>query len=383
MNSVAFVLFFLCTCAATGAGSKVSHFGPSDCVSVARSKEGSCLIKTNCAGRDTTEFDFAFDCFSQAKGRTRHSFGVGSFDDVEEYDTGVMCAGCGEPSEPTSMRGRSVAVVKAPAAQAKVLTAVGGQVQKAKVQQSPVQKGVQHVAAQHAPQTSATGAATSSPSVASSEKANYGPAGCVSTWRSKTTGTCMMETSCGPPKMAAAVNLTNYEFGLLCVTGKNELSQQLFGKDSFAHIETFDTLIKCTHCLGLDEVKVGGGGSAASAMTPDIAQDVAEIRSSLATMGTQIAALNAKVFPTAAAATAAAPAAAAPDSPSADVVGPPPGLAAVKPVKPVAAVAPALLAKAITPVAFEQNSKADEASEEDQEQPDDADSGDDDDEATQ
>jgi len=350
------VVFLLVACVAKVAGSSVTQFGPSGCVSVARSSKGSCLLKTNCAGVDITEFDFAFDCFTHRKGGTRHSFGVGSFDDVEEYDTGVMCDRCAEISEPTSMRGRSVVVVKAPAAQAKVLTAAGGKVQKAKVQQSTVQKGIQKVVAdQHAPQTPATIPNTPSGSF-SSEKAHYGPSSCVSTWRSSKTGTCMMETACQKTSSSAEVDLTNYEFGLLCVDAKNELSRQLFGTDSFAHKEIFDTLIKCTHCLGLDDTS-----GDASAITPEVAQDLAEIRSSLATMGTQITALNARVFPTAAPLAAAAPSAAVASSPVAATVAL------------VATVAPAFLEQDATAVGWEQNRRPDKASKKDQEQPADAD----------
>merc|ERR1711937_1005201 len=55
---------------------------------------GTCVLQTNCAGVDTSKFEFAFDCLSSAGLLQKHSFGFGGFDDIEEYDTAVKCKEC-------------------------------------------------------------------------------------------------------------------------------------------------------------------------------------------------------------------------------------------------------------------------------------------------
>merc|ERR1719460_1678357 len=81
----------------------------------------------------------------------------------------------------------------------------------------------------------------------SSEVVKYGPASCVSVWRSEA-GHCIMSTKCNKEDIA------NYEFGLVCVDKAGSPVKHLFGKDSFDPKETFDTLIKCDKCLGLEDI---------------------------------------------------------------------------------------------------------------------------------
>merc|ERR1719487_2730659 len=73
------------------------HYGPQNCVSIARTAKGSCALKTECKGVDTSNFEFAFSCQSRDGSFTRHSFGLGGFDDEEEYDTEVKCLSCQAP----------------------------------------------------------------------------------------------------------------------------------------------------------------------------------------------------------------------------------------------------------------------------------------------
>merc|ERR1712224_981027 len=40
--------------------------------------------------------EFAFDCETKAQIQ-KHSFGIGGFDSVEEFDTGIKCASCKVP----------------------------------------------------------------------------------------------------------------------------------------------------------------------------------------------------------------------------------------------------------------------------------------------
>merc|ERR1719214_490942 len=81
--------FFACTAA--------TRFGPHNCVQLSLSQQGSCVLTTNCAGIDTSKLEFSFDCESASGNRLRHSFGVGGFDDQEEFDTSIKCSKCIAP----------------------------------------------------------------------------------------------------------------------------------------------------------------------------------------------------------------------------------------------------------------------------------------------
>jgi phage-related minor tail protein len=72
----------------------------------------------------------------------------------------------------------------------------------------------------------------------------YGPGGCVTTYKGPA-GTCIMETSCEGESMA------NYTYGLMCDKG-GERVRHVFMGDAFEPVESFDTLIECDLCLGLD-----------------------------------------------------------------------------------------------------------------------------------
>jgi len=291
------VLFLLLNGAAS---TTVAGFGPNGCVSVSRSAQGTCVIHTKCVGQDTADFDFTLVCVSGAKA-TRHSFGVGSFDDAEDYDTGVSCEKCDEPSSPVvaSIRG-SAKVVTKKASVAHSTVATGSSLRS---QQAALAKVSTEAAASPKAVVRATPATQASLAAASpEEKANYGPYDCVSTWRSQETGTCHMQTSCAP-----AVDISHYEFGLLCVGQDHELTRQLFGMNSFSHAENFDTLIKCSHCLALDDPAgrlVGGhaaagvaSGHAAAGVAPGgLKQQLDEIKEDIAAFETQIVTLNKAVF---------------------------------------------------------------------------------------
>merc|ERR1719371_85299 len=86
---------------------------------------------------------------------------------------------------------------------------------------------------------------------AKAEVDEYGPDNCVSVYRSDE-GHCIMRTDCQKE------TIVNYEFGLVCVNkqgfGQSSPVKHLFGKNSFDPEETFDTLIKCDQCLGLEDI---------------------------------------------------------------------------------------------------------------------------------
>eukprot|EP00929_Paragymnodinium_shiwhaense_P076470 TRINITY_DN3932_c0_g1_i1.p1 TRINITY_DN3932_c0_g1~~TRINITY_DN3932_c0_g1_i1.p1 ORF type:complete len:712 (-),score=245.36 TRINITY_DN3932_c0_g1_i1:95-2230(-) len=75
------------------------HTGPQNCVAFSRSSAGTCVIETNCQGRDISQVEFAFDCEATDGDIVRHSFGKGGFDVDELFDTEVPCARCLVPTE--------------------------------------------------------------------------------------------------------------------------------------------------------------------------------------------------------------------------------------------------------------------------------------------
>merc|ERR1719159_1048457 len=73
---------------------KVVKYGPGDCVSTWRDeKTGHCIVKTDCTGKDTTEYMFGLIC-EDDNGKTRHLFGRDSFDAQETFDTLIPCKTC-------------------------------------------------------------------------------------------------------------------------------------------------------------------------------------------------------------------------------------------------------------------------------------------------
>merc|ERR1719387_1375330 len=92
----------------------------------------------------------------------------------------------------------------------------------------------------------------------------------------------MMETAC------EGVDLTGYEFGLICIDAENQPTRHLFGTDSFDHVETFNTLIPCSKCLALDSAGVAGDAAA-------LATAVTSIKDGMENLVGAIDALNEKV----------------------------------------------------------------------------------------
>jgi hypothetical protein len=57
----------------------------------------------------------------------------------------------------------------------------------------------------------------------------------------------MMKTQC------QGIDTSKYTFGLVCATNDGAVVRHLFGVDSFDPVETFNTLLTCDKCLGLDD----------------------------------------------------------------------------------------------------------------------------------
>lgn len=246
-------------------------FGPGGCVSAARSAAGTCVLRTNCSGRDLSGFDFAFTCVGANPGVTKHSLGVGSFDEVDELDSEVKCEQClppvGVSSIPSASNSPKVLLagaVKAPrgaletAAPEAAAGAAAGRLRGRRPRQRATrQAAFAPVSALQVPEHS---------QAASEAKAvqHYGPGMCVSTWRDTKTGRCQLQTSC-----FMGEDIGNYVFGFLCMDSAGELTRHLFGRGTFALNETFDTQTSCERCLAADD-KVFNSGVVVDALQREV-----------------------------------------------------------------------------------------------------------------
>jgi len=134
------------------------------------------------------------------------------------------------------------------------------------------------------------------------EVVRYGPDGCVSTWKSADDH-CIMATSC------KKADISQYEFGLVCVDKVGSPVRHLFGKDSFDKEETFDTLIRCDKCLGLEDIP---DAVALNGEVVTMSKDIANLKAVMKNISINVQMLNEEVFKPPAAGPAPAPAAAAP-----------------------------------------------------------------------
>jgi len=212
---------------------KAYKYGPEHCVSLTRSAAGTCVIETDCAAPDIQNFTFDFICTDGVGTKVQHSFGEGNFDPKENFDTGVTCAEC-EPTE-------------------------GGVLVETKSEEGE------------------TKAAAPEANVPPSDAAFYGPGGCVATYRSGA-GTCVIQTRC------TGKDTTEYNFGLTCVDAEGSTTRHLFGVNSFDPEETFDTLVECKLCLGLDGDDAAKNVTALTKSVQELQGEMKEIQADVATI---------------------------------------------------------------------------------------------------
>merc|ERR1719258_386411 len=106
----------------------------------------------------------------------------------------------------------------------------------------------------------------------------YGPGSCVASYRSPT-GTCIVETRC----TGKEEKLKEYNVGLTCVEAEGSTTRHLFGVNSFDPEETFDTLIPCKLCLGLDgEAIVAQNLTALAKSVSSLAEGIEEVKKEVA-----------------------------------------------------------------------------------------------------
>jgi len=119
------------------------------------------------------------------------------------------------------------------------------------------------------------------------EVVRYGPNGCISAYMSEENH-CIMSTNCRNS------NMTNYEYGLVCVDKVGSPVKHLFGKDSFDPVETFDTLIKCNECLGLEDVP---DAVALAGEVTTLTKAISGLQATMTNVSMNLEMLNKVVFP--------------------------------------------------------------------------------------
>jgi hypothetical protein len=310
-------------------------WGPQNCAEIFRSATtGTCVIRTSCEAVDISNFEFAFDCESSGEVQ-RHSFGKGGFDDDDEFDTSVKCTACVPPehteehmikphhihheisveklSTPAAAnknpKHQEVAVERLPevtpsnswrahAPSHKVVPRIHAH-------QEVVVAGVKLSATSRAEMETEAKAKSSHTRMDMSVRegvalrkgtppsnaVKYGPGNCVSTWRDNKTGHCIMQTDC------EGQDIVNHNFGLGC-KGKTSLVRHMFGENSFATKETFDTLIDCEECQSLDsDVRDSKEDKTLPDLVKDLAGAVGSIKDGVHNLNLRVAELNKAVFP--------------------------------------------------------------------------------------
>jgi hypothetical protein len=239
-STLGIILFFIA--AAVEKDSDAAYtYGPEHCVELSRSKDGTCVIETNCPADSIGNFTFDFLCTDGAGGQVIHSFGTGGFLDQETFDTGVTCHTC-----------------------------------------APAEGGVLLTAESDEATTAAPAAAEEA--VPPKSASFYGPGSCVASYRSPT-GTCIVETRC----TGKEEKLKEYNVGLTCVEAEGSTTRHLFGVNSFDPEETFDTLIPCKLCLGLDgEAIVAQNLTALAKSVSTLADGIEEVKKGVAEIKEQL-----------------------------------------------------------------------------------------------
>jgi len=114
----------------------------------------------------------------------------------------------------------------------------------------------------------------------------FGPKKCVSTYKS-TEGSCVMQTQCQPQ------DIEGYTFGLVCVDKTGFPVRHLFGVSSFEAVETFDTLIPCERCIGLNDVPMD---VALTGQVTELVSEMDSLKSYMTNLTGEVSQINAMVF---------------------------------------------------------------------------------------
>merc|ERR1719420_2635996 len=276
------LLLWATACSAEVDLSQKVTFGPNDCVSLSRSAGGSCVLATDCEGKDTSAVEFSFLCADATGMEVKHTFGTGGFLDKETYDTEVACERClrdGATKEKASSE--STEDTETPAkAEAPAEASAPAQADDAVVSTADSRALLTKFAKSKTEEPAGVPPATAS---------FYGPGGCVAVYTKE--GTCWMQTRC------QGQNISDYDFGMNCADSDGQITKHMFGKNSFDAEETFNTLVSCEHCLALDQEPAKG-------MT-DLAITVLSLEKELDAIKSDVKSIKDEVMPTT---TTAAPA---------------------------------------------------------------------------
>lgn len=159
---------------------------------------------------------------------------------MEEYDSEVHCDECSPPGQIVAKKKAAAPAAKAsaPGQHAVQFHAANGRASEGLARHEARAKAATKA------QDKAEGWYTPPPS---EEVAKYGPENCVKTYKTEERH-CVVQTEC------KGIDITDVDFGVVCVDNIGKPVRHLFGKGSFDPEETFDTLILCDQCLGLTDV---------------------------------------------------------------------------------------------------------------------------------
>eukprot|EP00929_Paragymnodinium_shiwhaense_P076093 TRINITY_DN3903_c0_g1_i1.p1 TRINITY_DN3903_c0_g1~~TRINITY_DN3903_c0_g1_i1.p1 ORF type:complete len:672 (-),score=192.22 TRINITY_DN3903_c0_g1_i1:8-2023(-) len=279
-------------------GSTVT-FGPNNCVTLYRSVDRTCVMKTNCDPNQLTGYDFGLTCVNKDGSPVVHLFGEAAFGPKESFDTLITCDSCLPPLQSNMALTLPSADPQNPPVQVKIVPvmqrsapmlseppqspapapaqAPGGQpgsdMFKPEVKElEKVDQELPHEAAaglrklenpngiaketgetpvenlvnQVVPGLVPTVPPNQLQPVDADSVVFYGPSRCVGVYKAQN-GHCVVQTKC------ANTNTKQYNFGMICKQPDGSMAKHEFGEDSFDKEETFDTLLKCDDCLGLEE----------------------------------------------------------------------------------------------------------------------------------
>jgi hypothetical protein len=277
-----------------------ASFGPNDCVKVERSSAGTCVLRTQCiSGTDLETTEFAFLCVLGDGEVQKHSYGQGGFDVEETYDSSVACDQCLGPNQTpqVALHAASAAATKDEPEKKEDEPGKKTDEEKAQAPAPPTKKegpkGLPvDLHTDGAPWKNESAREKYLADLVAEPKHNvsfYGPDHCVQTYLGEK-GTCIMKTKC------KGEAIKDHELGLTCVEKDGKSVRHLFGKNAFNPEETFDTLIDCEICLGLDVAKLDKPTSIKDTIA-SLKTEVAKLNKSMAEVVGDVAELNKKVFP--------------------------------------------------------------------------------------
>jgi len=289
-----------------------SSFGPNGCVSVERSSTGTCVLRTACPSETNLETtEFAFLCVLSSGEVQKHSYGEGGFDPEETYDSSVACEQCLGPNQTPQVALHATGHAASKESEASKTDQdasakdEGDEDKKTEESKAPAAAPAAAPAKKEGPKGLPVDLHTDGApwkNESAREKylqglvakpthnvSYYGPDNCVSTYLGDK-GTCIMETKC------KGESIKDHELGLTCVEKDGKSARHLFGKNAFNPEETFDTLIDCEICLGLDVAKLDKPMSIKETIV-SLKTEVDELKKSMEGVTADVKKLNEKVFP--------------------------------------------------------------------------------------